>query len=104
MLHALSISSFLDLVTLLSGKKSKNYHLTRSIHIFFLNFINSAEVAKHLNEDSCGLIFGVNTFIALVLQSLLTVIVVNEGVLGLTTRTQVSSISCVKTLFLKSQS
>jgi hypothetical protein len=61
--------------------------------------MNSAEIVKHLNEDSYGLIFGVNTFIALVLQSLLTVIVVDEGVLGLATRTQVSSVSYVNTWF-----
>jgi hypothetical protein len=71
------------------------------MYIFFLNFINSAEVAKHLNEDSCGLIFGVNTFIALVLQSLLTVIVVDERALGLATRTQVSRVVCEYLVFWK---
>jgi hypothetical protein len=46
-----------------------------------------------LNENSYGLIFGVNTFIALVLQSILTVIVVDERLLELDTRTQVSIVS-----------
>jgi hypothetical protein len=60
----------------------------------FIYFIYSAEIAKHLNENSYGLIFGVNTFIALVLQSILTVIVVDERVLALDTRTQVSTVTC----------
>jgi thiamine transporter 2/3 len=64
----------------------------KEIFTFFLNFINSAEVAKHLNDDSCGLIFGVNTFVALVLQTVLTVIVVDEVGLALLIRTQVSNV------------
>jgi hypothetical protein len=65
------------------------------IYIYLIiYFIYSAEIAKHLNENSYGLIFGVNTFIALVLQSILTVIVVDERGLALDTRTQVSNVSC----------
>lgn len=60
--------------------------------IFFLNFINSAEVAKHLHEDNTGLIFGVNSFLAVAFQTVLTVIVVDERGLALTTRTQVSNV------------
>lgn len=45
--------------------------------IFFL-FFYSAEIAKKLPEDSYGLIFGINTFAALVIQSLLTMIVVTD--------------------------
>ena len=52
----------------------------------------SAEVAKHLTEDSYGLIFGVNTFLALALQSALTLIVVSEGGLGLKIHPQVSEL------------
>lgn len=64
------------------------------MHIYLhIYFIYSCEVAKHLNENSYGLIFGVNTFIALVFQSVLTVIVVDERVLALDTRTQVSTVS-----------
>lgn len=43
----------------------------------------SFEVAKDISEDSYGLIFGVNTFIALLAQSLLTFIVVNELMLDI---------------------
>lgn len=43
----------------------------------FFNYF-SAEIAKHLADDSYGLIFGINTFIALVLQSILTAFVVTD--------------------------
>ena len=66
--------------------------ITKKIFIFFLNFIYSAEVAKHLNEDSTGLIFGVNNFMAVVFQTVLTIVVVDERGLALTTRTQVCSV------------
>lgn len=57
----------------------------------FLNFINSAEVAKNIGEDSYGLIFGVNTFVALALESVLTLVVVSDVGLALRIRTQVSN-------------
>lgn len=47
------------------------------LHTFTIT-ISSAQIAKKLPDDSYGLIFGINTFIALVLQSLLTVVVVSE--------------------------
>ncbi|KAH8358648.1 hypothetical protein KR093_001516 [Drosophila rubida] len=40
--------------------------------------VASAEVARNLQEDSFGLVFGINTLLALVFQSLLTIIVVSE--------------------------
>jgi len=45
--------------------------------------IYSFEVAKCIPEDSYGLIFGVNIFLALLMQSLLTVIVVNTMILDI---------------------
>lgn len=63
------------------------YILFGIIHHTMITVAN-AEVAKHLNDDSCGLIFGVNTFVALVLQTVLTVIVVDEVGLALLIRTQ----------------
>ena len=39
--------------------------------------VRSFEVAKCISEDSYGLVFGVNTFFALLTQSLLTLVVVN---------------------------
>ncbi|XP_030373995.1 thiamine transporter 1 [Scaptodrosophila lebanonensis] len=41
--------------------------------------VASAEVARNLQEDSFGLVFGFNTLIALVFQSLLTIIVISES-------------------------
>ncbi|KAJ9581500.1 hypothetical protein L9F63_023326 [Diploptera punctata] len=41
--------------------------------------VANTEVAKQLREDSYGLIFGVNMFVALVFQSVLTIIVVDEN-------------------------
>lgn len=41
-------------------------------------FSSSAEVAQHLEEDCFGLVFGINTLLALVLQTLLTLLVVSE--------------------------
>ncbi|XP_076662579.1 thiamine transporter 1 [Halictus rubicundus] len=49
--------------------------------------VASFEVAKSISEDSYGLIFGINTFFALALQSILTAVVVN-GNLGLNLRSQ----------------
>lgn len=46
--------------------------------------VASAEVAKNLEDDSYGLVFGVNTLAALVLQTVLTLAVVAEGGLALT--------------------
>lgn len=53
------------------------------------NFIiYSFEIAKCISEDSYGLIFGVNTFISLLLQTILTLTVVT-GNLNLHIRSQV---------------
>lgn len=48
-----------------------------------LSLIRSFEVAKYISEDSYGLVFGVNTFFALVTQSLLTLVVVNKLMLNI---------------------
>ncbi|XP_059621180.1 thiamine transporter 1-like isoform X2 [Phlebotomus argentipes] len=44
----------------------------------FASTIASAEVANHLEEDSFGLVFGFNTFLSLVLQTILTLTVVTS--------------------------
>lgn len=49
------------------------------------------QIAASLNMQRYALVFGVNTFIALVLQSVLTVVVVDSAGLGLDIFTQVSS-------------
>ncbi|KAJ8686769.1 hypothetical protein QAD02_022563 [Eretmocerus hayati] len=50
--------------------------------------IASFEVAKHLSEDSYALIFGINMFLALLLQSVLTKVVVNNDSLHLDLKSQ----------------
>lgn len=48
----------------------------------------SAEVAKHLVEDSFGLVFGINTLFALLFQTLLSLLLVSESGLALNIVTQ----------------
>lgn len=45
---------------------------------FFVITIASAIVAHNLSDDSFGLIFGINTLVALVLQTILTLVVVTD--------------------------
>ena len=40
------------------------------------NLYFSFEIARQIKSDSCGLVFGVNTFLALAFQTILTLIVV----------------------------
>lgn len=56
------------------------YHLTITIA--------SSEIAKHIDEDSYGLIFGINTFVALICQTILTLVVVTSGGFALPPRQQ----------------
>lgn len=53
------------------------YMMFYVLHSFAIT-VSSAEIAKRLPDDSYGLIFGINTFIALVIQSILTLIVVSD--------------------------
>jgi solute carrier family 19 (thiamine transporter), member 2/3 len=36
-------------------------------------------VARHLTDDSFGLVFGINTLMAIILQTILTLLVVSEN-------------------------
>lgn len=45
-------------------------------------------MAKNLAEDSFALIFGINTLLALVIQTVLTIVVVSESGLELSPRKQ----------------
>ncbi|VBB35197.1 unnamed protein product, partial [Acanthocheilonema viteae] len=47
-------------------------------------------LAKKMVSESYGLIFGLNSFVALILQALLTMIVVDKRGFGMTVRSQVS--------------
>lgn len=63
------------------------YILFGVVYMFMIT-LASATVAKNLAEDSFALIFGINTLFALVIQSLLTVVVISESVLGLSPKNQ----------------
>ncbi|XP_058446052.1 thiamine transporter 1-like [Malaya genurostris] len=58
------------------------------LHTFAITLVSS-EIAKHISDDSFALIFGINTMMGLVLQTLMTVIVVDSvGWLALGIRDQ----------------
>lgn len=63
---------------------SSHFHFTSDLFTKEIILRFSAEVAKHLEDDSFGLVFGINTFVAVLLQSILTVTVVANEVLALT--------------------
>ena len=56
--------------------------------------VSSFEIAKTLKGDSTGLIFGVNTWAALGLQTILTVTVADAAGLALTIRNQFVQLIC----------
>ncbi|XP_031830558.1 thiamine transporter 2 [Nomia melanderi] len=88
-----SIMSFMEGILLLAASYSYSIWLLYGYYIVFgiiyhtMHTVASFEVAKCISENSYGLIFGVNTFFALLLQTVLTAIVVN-GSLGLSLRSQ----------------
>lgn len=69
--------------------------LTETYPVFFLTFVfllsqpTRYQIAASLSMQRYALVFGVNTFVALLLESLLTVVVVDSAGLGLDIVTQV---------------
>lgn len=59
----------------------------------------SYQIAASLSMQRYALVFGVNTFAALLLQTLLTVVVVDTAGLGLDISTQARSNNCPSTSF-----
>lgn len=90
----LSIFSIIEGILLFVSYKSSDIWLLYGVYIAFgviyhtVITVASFEVAKHLSEDSYSLVFGINTFLALVLQSLITFIVAGGNVLILDIRQQ----------------
>ncbi|KAL6263321.1 hypothetical protein P5V15_006119 [Pogonomyrmex californicus] len=84
-----SLFAFLEGCILLTSSYSYNIWFLYTGYIIFgviyhtMVTVASFEVAKCISEDSHGLIFGVNIFFALVMQSLLTLIVVNTLMLDI---------------------
>lgn len=54
----------------------------------------SAEIAEQINEDSHGLVFGFNTFIAVCIQTVLTIIVSDKSGLALAIRSEFFVYGC----------
>lgn len=63
------------------------YILFGVVYMFMIT-LTSATVAKNIAEDSFALIFGINTLLALVFQTSLTLIFVSNSGLGLSPRHQ----------------
>ncbi|XP_037618205.1 thiamine transporter 1 [Sebastes umbrosus] len=64
-----------------------SYILFRAIYMLLIT-VATYQIAATLNMQRYALVFGVNTFVALLLQSLLTVVVVDSAGLGLDVFTQ----------------
>ncbi|XP_053562481.1 thiamine transporter 1 [Bombina bombina] len=93
----------------------RNIWICYAAYVFFriiymlLITISTFQIAANLSMECYALVFGVNTFIALILQTLLTLIVVDSSVLGLDLFTQfqiyggyfavISVIFCVSGLY-----
>lgn len=86
-LWTLAIMTALEGATLILAAKTKNlfisylgYILFNILYAFTICLCSSG-LAKRLTKDTFGLIFGINTFLALIFQTLLTIIVVSGDVL-----------------------
>ncbi|XP_043283991.1 thiamine transporter 1 isoform X2 [Venturia canescens] len=90
----LSIFSLLEALLLFVSSMNYNIWILYAVYIVFgviyhtMITVASFEVAKSLSDDSYGLVFGINTLLALALQSLLTFIVVGDTFFDLGVRTQ----------------
>lgn len=75
-------------------------HIVSSLrnHIPFV--LLSFQIASHLSMECYALTFGINTFVALSLQTIITAIVVDETALGLDVVTQVCSYTSIHVLLL----
>ncbi|KAK9878923.1 hypothetical protein WA026_003746 [Henosepilachna vigintioctopunctata] len=77
-------SSSLQGIILVIGALTTNIYLCYMCYILyglihhFVITVTSSEIAKKVKDDTFGLIFGFNTFIAMIFQSLLMLIVVND--------------------------
>ncbi|XP_047450121.1 solute carrier family 19 member 3b [Mugil cephalus] len=63
------------------------YMIFKSCYMLLIT-ITTFQIATNLSMECYALTFGINTFVALLLQTVITVIVVDEAALGLDVRTQ----------------
>ncbi|XP_054281381.1 thiamine transporter 1-like [Macrosteles quadrilineatus] len=92
--------AFLGLLTILQGVVLAISANTDSMFVAYTAYIifgmlynimlvmTNSEVARYINEDSYALIFGVNTFVGLILQTVLTLTVAGEGGFEIPIRSQ----------------
>lgn len=91
-LWIISICSLLEGIFIVVSSQTTSIWIAYTMYILFgvlytfMITIASATVAQHLADDSFALIFGINTFFALIFQSVLTVLVISW--LELNTRDQ----------------
>lgn len=57
------------------------------------------QIAKSLTKERYGFVFGANTFITLVIETILTIIVVDKAGLDVNVRTQVTTFTVVGPIF-----
>lgn len=93
-LWTLTILTTFSGLSILLGTKTSILYVSYVGYILFCTLfaftitISSAEVAKRLAPDTFGLIFGINTLVALIMQSCLTFIVVSKTFMNLDVITQ----------------
>lgn len=93
-LWTLTILTTLEGLAIVLGTKTNSLFISYLGYTIFCTLfaftitICSACLAKKLKDDSFGLIFGINTFVALVMQSILTFVVVSKTIVTLDVITQ----------------
>ena len=90
----LFVVAFLNGVTLVVMARTDSlwtayagYLVYRALYQFLIT-VASYEIARHINDESYGLVFGINTFLALAFQTVLTLVVVDDVGLALNIRDQ----------------
>jgi thiamine transporter 2/3 len=65
--------------------KTNSLYVNYTLYIFYLIFfsfticVSGAEIAKHLIDDCYGLVFGINTFVGISFQTILTAVVTSSS-------------------------
>lgn len=93
-LWTLTILTTFSGLSILLGTKTSSLYVSYLGYILFCTLfaftitISSAEVAKRLAPDTFGLIFGINTLVALIMQSIMTLLVVSTKFMVLDVKMQ----------------
>lgn len=93
-LWILTVCSLLEGVMIIVSSLAQQIWVAYTMYVLFgivymfMITLASATVAKNLAEDSFALIFGLNTLIALIIQTILTVVVISETGLEMSPRGQ----------------